>query len=302
MIVITAMAGDRRMKKFLLLPMIMTALVLPGFAQPQDKQHPQTETVQAPPEPKFIDEILNSYQSGEYDSFLQSVHEKYQDATDKWEYNHLLEERKKLSSVVQDFDADKTSEFKKKMTALHEAENRELVELCLSEPNCPLTREVKEMIFFTPSQHEQESLDYLATLNWKFKGDGKTLLENKLIAIDTEFWLKTLALDVLATQNQLDEMTYLKKRAVLQLEKLKQMELAVQGQDVDPKIKGYITTAKKIYPQVQASSITRKFLHDLATNRVQPANATQEKMKEVVTKYHDKQQKLASEYFPEEQK
>ncbi|MCB1068577.1 MAG: hypothetical protein KDK56_10390, partial [Simkania sp.] len=103
-------------------------------------------------------------------------------------------------------------------------------------------------------------------------------------------------------QNQLDEMTYLKKRAVLQLEKLKQMELAVQGQDVDPKIKGYITTAKKIYPQVQASSITRKFLHDLATNRVQPANATQEKMKEVVAKYHDKQQKLASEYFPEEQK
>lgn len=302
MIVITAMAGDRRMKKFLLLPMIMTALVLPGFAQPQDRQSPQTETIQAPPEPKLIDEILNSYQSGEYESFLQSVHEKYQEATDKWEYNHLLEERKKLSSVVQDFDAAKTSEFKKKMTALHEAENRELVELCLSEPNCPLTREVKEMIFFTPSQYEQESLDYLSTLNWKFKGDGKTFLENKLIAIDTEFWLKTLALDVLATQNQLDEMTYLKKRAVLQLEKLKQMELAVQGQDVDPKIKGYITTAKKIYPQVQASSITRKFLHDLATNRVQPANAIQEKMKEVVTKYHDKQQKLASEYFPEEQK
>ncbi|WP_420421499.1 hypothetical protein [Simkania sp.] len=290
------------MKKYLLLPVIMTALVLPGFAQPQESQSPKTEVVQAPPEPKFMDELLSSYQSGEYDTFLKRVHEKYQEASDKWEYNHLLEERKKLSSVVQDFDADKSGEFKKKITALHEEENRELVELCLSEPNCPLSREVKDMVFFSPSKHEQESLDYLATLNWKFKGDGTSQLENNLIAIDTEFWLKTLALDVLATQNQLDEVTYLKKRAVLQLEKLKQMELAVQGKDVDPKVKDYISTAKKIYPKVQASSMTRKFLHDLATNRVQPETAVQEKMKEVVVKYHEKQQKLVAEYFPEDQK
>lgn len=302
MIVTTAMAGDIRMKKFLLLPIIMTALVLPGFAQPQTSESPKREVVQAPPEPKFMDELLSSYQSGEYDAFLKRVHDNYQSASDKWEYNHLLEERKKLSSIVQDFDSGKSSEFKKKMTALHEEENRELVELCLSEPSCPLTREVKDMVFFTPSQHEQESLDYISNLNWKFKGDGKTPVENKLIDIDTEFWLKTLALDVLATQNKIDEVTYLKKRAVLQLEKLKQMELATQGQDIDPKIKDYIATAKKIYPQVQASSMTRKFLHDLATNRVQPQNATQEKMKEVVVKYHDKQQKLLTEYFPEDQK
>jgi len=290
------------MKKFLLLPLIMTALVLPGFAGPTQGKEPQTEVIQAPPEPKFIDEILSGYNDGKYSSFLKRMHENYQEANSNWEYNNLLEERKKLSTVVQDFDSPKASEFKKKMAALHEDENRELVDLCISEPNCTLTREVKDMVFFSPSQHEQESLHYLASLNWKFKGDGKTPIENKLIDIDTEFWLKSLSLDLLVTQSKIDRETYLKQRAVLQLEKLKQMQLATQGQDIDPKIKDYISTAQKIYPKVQASSMTRKFLHDLATGKTEPQNATQEKMKAIAVKYHDKQQNLMKEYFPEDQK
>ena len=157
------------------------------------------------------------------------------------------------------------------------------------------------MVFFTPSQHEQESLHYLSGLTWKFKGDGKTPLENKLIGIDTEFWLKSLSLDMLVAQNKIDAKTFKEQRTVLNLEKLKQMQLACQGQDVDPKIKDYIETVQKIYPKVQASSMTRKHLHDLAVGKIKPQDVVEEKVTTIVVKYHDKEQQLVKEQFPEDQ-
>lgn len=288
------------MKKFLLIPLIMAALTLPGFAKENATQQPKVETIEAPGQPKFMDDILNGYNDGKYRTFLKRMHENYTDANQKWEYNNLLEERKKLSTIVQDFDSPKSDAFKKKMASLHEAENRELVELCLSESHCPLTRDVKDMVFFTPTQQQQESLKFLSTLSWKFKGDGKTPLENKLIDIDTEFWLKSLALETLVAQNRMDVQTFKEQRAVLGLEKLKQMQLACQGKDVDPQVKQSIETALQIYPKVQTSSMTRKHLHDLAIGKVLPQSDAEEKIQQIVAKYHTKQQELLKEYFPED--
>lgn len=287
------------MKKNLLKALFMLTLVFSTFATGEEVKKAQIE-VNKSLQPKFMDKVLSDYNEGKYQPFLRQVHESYIDANKKWEYNSILEERKKLSTVVQDFDSPKTDTFKKKIAKLQEAENREIADLCISEPNSVLIREIKDMLFFTPSQYEQESLQYLANLNWKFKGDGKTPLENKLIEIDTEFWLKSLSLDLLATQNKIDAKTYEKRSAVLHLEKLRQMQLVCQDQEIHPKIRGYIETAKKIYPKVHASSLTRKYLHNLATGKSQPQNQTEAKLQAIVTRYHLKQQELIKEYFPEE--
>lgn len=288
------------MKKFLLVPLMMAALTLPGFAE-EKSQSLQTEVIQAPHHSKFLDQVLKSYQEGKYTSFLKRMDSNYQAAHKNWEYDSILEERKTLSSTVQDFESHKTDNFKKKMTALHEEENRELVDLCISSTSCPLTREIKDMVFFTPSAQEQESLHYISGLCWKFKGDGKTPLENKLIDIDTEFWLKSLSLDMLLTQNKIDRQTFIEQKAVLQLEKLTQMQLASQGEDVDQKIRNHIETVQKIYPKVQASSATRKQLHDLAIGKTQPQSPLEEKVKIIAVKYHEKSQEVVKEYFPEDQ-
>lgn len=290
------------MKKILLLPLMMGVFAFPGFGEPKQEIKPQNEIILTPPEPKLMEEVLSHYHGGQYDGFLKQMDRSYEEANEKWKHKDILEERKKLSLIVQDFNSPKADEYKRKLAVYQEQENRELIDLCLSESRCDLTQDVKKMIFFTPSQHQQESLDYVNSLSWKFKGDGKTPIENKLIEIDIEFWLKSLSLDLLLIQNKVDERTYTKQRAVLQFEKLKQMKLATKKDEIDPKIQGYIETVEKIYPKVQECSLTRKYVQDLMVGRVKPQTPTEEKIKAIAVKYQEKQEKLTKEYFPEEQK
>jgi|GEM_PF-3223722 len=285
------------MKKIFLLILLATTWVCCGFAETE----PERDLL-PPQKPKFIEEIVSQYDKGAYDAFLKQMDHTYREAKSKWQHDIILEERKKKCAIVQGFKPLKNDVFAEKTAALRESENRELVELCLSEPSSALTRNVRDMVFFSPSQHEQASLDYLDSLSLKFKGEGKTSVENKLINIDTEFWIKTLALDVLLTQSKINQDTYIKRRAVLQLEKLKQMQIATDERDVDPKIRSYIKTALSIYPQVQVSCITRKYLHDLAIGRVQPHTPTEEKIKQIAIKYHKKAEILFKECFPKDQK
>ncbi len=285
------------MKKIFLSSTISLALVHSVFAQSEPKQ-----TLLPPQKPKFVEEIVSQYDEGVYDSFLKQMDATYREENSKWQHDAIMEERKKKCAIVQSFKPVKDDLFATKAAVIRENEGRELVELCLCEPISALTRNVKEMIFFSPSEREQASLDYLDNLALKFKGEGETPMENKLINIDTEFWIKTVSLEVLLTKSKINQTSYIKQRAVLQLEKLKQMEIATQEQDADPIVKEHIKTALRIYPQVQVSCITRKYLHDLATGKLEPQNPTEEKIKQITSKYHDKMEALIKEYFPEDKK
>lgn len=286
------------MKKFLLVPMIAAALTLPLMAEEETVQNTQVTEQVSQETPKLIDEVLADYRSGKYSNFLKEADSTYEEGNKKWEYNSLLEERKKLSSVVNDYQSDKTDHFKKEIAALHDKQDREMVEVCLKRPEEAISREVRDMVFFTPSQEEQKSLDYLHSLSHKFKGDGTTPLENKLINIDTEFWLKSISLSVALTQNKVDPETYQKKHLVLQLEKIKQMQVACGGDLVDVKIKGYIDTAAAVLPKVQASATTRKHLNALAQGKVTPQNDVEKELQTIGAKYLKEEQALMEKHFP----
>ena len=286
------------MKKFLLVPMIAAALTLPLMAEEERVQNTQVTEQVSQEEPKLIDEVLADYRSGKYNHFLKEADSAYEEGNKKWEYNSLLEERKKLSSVVNDYQSGKTDRFKKEITALHDKQDREMVELCLNHPEATISLEVRDMVFFTPSQEEQRSLDYLHSLSHKFKGDGTTPLENKLINIDTEFWLKSISLSVALTQNKVDPETYQKKHLVLQLEKIKQMQVACEGDLVDVKIKGHIDTAAAVLPKVQASAATRKHLHALAQGKITPQNDVEKELQTIGAKYLKEEQTLMEKHFP----
>ena len=246
---------------------------------------------------RWVDQILSNYNAGHYQNFLKQADDQYQKSNKAWKYNALLEERKKLSSLVKDFDSQKTDTFKIKIKGLNEAKERELIDLCLCEKSTPLTREVKEMIFFTPSRHEVESLNFIHNIGSKFKGDGSSPIENKLINIDIEFWLKIFSLDVLLTENKIDQKNYQEKRIVLEFEKLHQMKEACMGKNVSAKIKDYIDTAYKVYPKTCSASLTRKYLNDLVTGKVAPANQTEEKIKAIGVKYTEKEKALIKRHF-----
>ena len=284
------------MKKLLLIPLLMASF---AFGSTTKNTDPQTLQVQT--EQKLIDEVMNDYRDGSYTSFLKRMDATYREGNKKWEYNSALEERKKLSSLVQDFGQEKTDAFKTKMHVLVEAQDRELADVCINNPDETFSREVRDMVFFTPSPKEQASLDYLHGLSYKFKGDGVTPLENQLINIDTEFWLKELSLGVAKAQNKVDAATYQKQHIVLQMEKLKQMREACETDEYgDIKTQELVKTAYNLMPKVHASSVTRKHLIALGQGKIAPKTQSEKEMQAIVAKYTEKEQALVKEYFPED--
>ena len=283
------------MKKFLLVPLLIAGFSLSGISEETSPQTPEIQTEQ-----KLVDEVLSDYRNGRYNSFLNSIDTTFREGSKKWEYNSALEQRKKLSDYVHDFDQKKEGVFNTKLHALMEAQDSELIDICVNNPNEKLSREVKDMVFFAPSPEEQESLDYVHGLSYKFKGDGTSPLENKLISIDTEFWLKSLSLGIALSQNKLDKATYEKQYLVLQVEKLKQMRTVCEGDSYDgEKTKAHVLKACDLIPKVHASTITRKHLMALGQGKVAPQNSIEKSMQSIMAKYLEKEQSLVQKHFPE---
>lgn len=284
------------MKKFLLIPLLMGSFTFASTEEVSENPSPQFQSEQ-----KLIDEVLTDYREGRYSSFLKKMDRTYQEGNKKWEYNSVLEERKKLSTMVQDYGREKADDFKTKMHALMEAQDRELANVCINHPDEKFSREVRDMVFFSPSPEEQDSLDYLHELSYKFKGDGKTPLENKLIAIDTEFWLKDLSLGVAKAQNKVDTETFQKQHIVLQMEKLSKMREACEADEFgDIKTQALVKGACALMPKVHASAVTRQHLMALGQGKIEPRTETEKEMQAVIAKYLEKEQALIQNYFPAE--
>jgi len=287
------------MKKFLLVPFLAATLTFPliGDETLAQSEPAQSEQI-ASPEQKMIDEVLADYQAGKYNNFLKKSDDDYREAEKKWKNNDLLEQRKKLSSMVHDYGIDKTDEFKQKIAALHHAQDQELMEVALNHPNEKISREVRDMVFFCPNKQEEESIEFIHNLGLKFKGDGATPIENKLIQIDTEFWLKSLSLEIANAQSKMDEETFQKRYLVLQVEKIKQMSEACKGDLVDVKIKCFVDTASAVLPKVYASSSTRKHLTALGKGKITPQTPTEKELQSIMVKYLEKEEALTQKFFP----
>ena len=290
------------MKKFLLVPFVAASLMLPLIAKEDTTKIESVKSEQVvAPQQKLIDEVLSDYREGRYNNFLKSIDASYKEKSNNWEFNSALEERKKLSEMVTDYQGERGDAFKKDIATLHEAQNRELVEVCINNPREKISSEVRDMVFFSPNPHELESIEYVHQLSNKFKGDGVTPLENKLINIDTEFWLKELSIGVALTQGQIDQETFQKQYLVLQVEKMKQMKDACQGDLVDVKIKSYIDTAAEVLPKVKASASTRQYLTALGRDKVAPKCEAEKKMQSIMASYLQKEDALIEKHFQSDQ-
>ncbi|MEM8727587.1 MAG: hypothetical protein AAGE99_02585 [Chlamydiota bacterium] len=287
------------MKKFLLIPILTIAsnLSLSGDETSTRPDPVQSKEV-ALSKQKMIDEVLVEYQAGHYNNFLKQSDDKYHQAEKKWKNNELLEQRKKFSSMIHNYGIDKTDKFKQAIATLHRAQGQELIEVALNHPNEKISREVRDMLFFCPNKKEEESIEFIHNLSLKSKGDGVTPVENKLIQIDTEFWLKSLSLEIAKTQSKMDEETFQKRFFVLQLEKIKQMSNACNNDLVDTKIKDLVDIASTVLPKVYASASTRKHLIALGRGKITPQTLAERELQAVMVKYLQKEDTLNRKFFP----
>lgn len=286
-------------KKFIYLPLALIACIAsvsglePSHAQTEVKEHQKVQ---------FVDSILNEYKEGKHSSFLNQLDEHYQSARKKWKYNQLLEERKALSKVVKGFEQERPPQLEKKIHKLSEMLDRELMDFCLENPHSILSKEVKEMVLFTPTNVEKESLNFIEKIKRKFEGDGKSPLENRLIAIDTEFWLKSSEIESELIQNTIDRDLFITKTLILHLEKLRQMQVACEQDKSSEAVDSHIETARAIFSKVHTAALTKKYLLALANEKTAPQNHEEEQLKAIVLKYQKQEQELINTYFSQNQK
>ncbi|MCY3974720.1 MAG: hypothetical protein OXF02_04155 [Simkaniaceae bacterium] len=222
--------------------------------------------------------VFERFLRGGYEDFLHGIHERYERESRMQRCHKLLEERTKSSTNEPDLST--------KAVLLRESEERELVEVCLSAPDSPFARRVMDMIFYTPGRQEKEGLDYLAGLGRRARGAGRTPAENALIDIDTEFWVKSIVLERMAVEKEMDGSTYGARHAALQFEKLRRMHVIVDRSDADPGVRRRIFALWKAYPKMYVAGATRRMLHDFVTGKAIPGDGTEEKIRAIVVKYH----------------
>jgi len=279
------------MKKILCVLLLLARFAVAEYSQICDNKSPK----------ELIDRVLGEYHRGDYNHFLREMDAIYQEKSKAGEYRDLLEGRKtRADCFAQKVVTGRGDVFQERVRTLVEAEMRALAEVCINHSEDTFSREVKEMIFLTFSPQEQASLDYLHELGRKFKGDGVTPLENKLINIDMEFWLKELSLDMAKAQNMIDPSTWQLQHIILQMEKLKQMSEACNSDEFgDVKTKELIRTASNLMPKVHVVSITRQRLTSLGRGRVEPKTQVEKEMKAIEAKHIEEGQALIQECFPD---
>ena len=279
---------------FLLIPFLGTMGEIP--------QAPQTEITQvvdiqqAKPATLLVDEVMQEFNTGKYKDFLSGLDKQWSKDQTEFKMNSLLDERKKLANLPSKNPKD-TEAYSLASENLLKQRDQALIDLCMSYPTSPESTSVKNMIFLTLSAEQKKSLDYLYSLKLKFKGDGKTPLENELIRLDVEYWLKSLSLDA-ATLEQKDPLNVaVKKQVALELEKLEKMKDAAL-KDPDSAAGHAILVAYGVYPKHKAVLLEEARLNLLAKGLVAPTSPFEEKAKTIMQSFNEKHLSLVNKYFP----
>lgn len=201
--------------------------------------------------PDYMATIKENFDNGLFKKPLKKGHDLYIETLKKWGFNGDLSRRKALSEVKknQQITGEKTAK-----SELFIVEHKEaILALCEKHAKDPFAKELKKSLYFTPTKAQQESIDTLAKLKDKFQGDGQSPLENKLIKLDTEYWLKSLALTTQLAKGKWCLADFREQMIVLELERIKQMQIACDETPYpDRTLQHHVDTVADITPQLQA--------------------------------------------------
>ncbi|MCK4934931.1 MAG: hypothetical protein KAR79_05030 [Simkaniaceae bacterium] len=249
---------------------------------------------------EFINALAKDHKDGKYKSFLKSLDKNYKSANHKWQYNSLLEQRKEKADLLKQYDGQienvKSSDpLKEKQDLLKRARDQKILKLCKKEGNSPFAVELKKNLQLSLSDAEQEGLNFYESLKNKFKGDGKTPLENQLIGLDIEFFLKSFELDLLLVNNKLDKETFQKRQCILELEKFSQMQMLCMEHK---ELQTHFEILSDLAPKLQMQGLIEEYLEKLGNGQINPQTDLDHKLKKVILSYQEEKTALLKKFFP----
>ncbi|MBP9841929.1 MAG: hypothetical protein KBC64_05850 [Simkaniaceae bacterium] len=279
---------------FFLIPFLGTMGAMPQASQTEIAQ--VVDIQQTKPATLLVDEVMKEFNEGKYRQFLSRLDKEFEKDRTEFQMNPLLDERKKVAALPAKHPKEAAA-YAEASESLLKQRDQALIELCMASPTSPESTSVKNMIFLTLSTEQRKSLDYLYSLRSLFKGDGKTPLENELIRLDIEYWLKALSLDAATLEQKESLEISMKKQIALDLEKLEKMKDAAL-KDPDSAAGHAILVAYGVYPKHKAVLLEEKRLNLLAKGISAPKTSFEEKAKVIMQSFNEKHLTLVNKYFP----
>jgi|GEM_PF-3570479 len=268
-------------------------------AQPVVEQSIEQNTL--PAGLHFVKETREAFYSGEYKTFLENAEKTYKKNMKSHTYDSFLEARRdtlKMSASMKEAENNApSSEYEKKSDALLSKRDQKLSDLIVSHDSELLAQSLKNSVFFDFSDDQKSSLQMYFDLHNKFKGDGTSPLENELIAIDTEFWLKQRDLDMAHIKGKHTNEEYAKYALVLEFAKLDAMKNAAL-KEPSTKLAHAILVTHAVYPTQAAIVHDQKMLVKLGEGKLSSNSPFEKKLQGIMKQYVQDRTELTAKYFP----
>lgn len=234
-----------------------------------------------PPSKPFVQEVETSYNEGVYDDFLRQLDEQYRKAGKVGALRNIFETAKK--SMKNKDPALKTinpDQFKKQS----QERNKHLLEAIADHPDLEIVQKIDQVVFSEPTAKQEKILTDLDSLKYELPENTRPTLKNKISALETEYYLKSLLLDVGNHKSQSPTFELKKKKMVLSFEKFDKMQEIVSDFS-DPIWEEKIAIAKDAFRVQSAYRDCLSDLEALALDLTIPKNSVEEKVKQIMMEY-----------------
>lgn len=237
----------------------------------------------------IVAEVEVAYKKGKYDSFLEQLDQQYKKAG-KAGVLHSVFKKAKTSLKKQQSLTDSEDKLQK----LTQERNQRLLTLIEKSPKAEIAERIDSIVYYALQPQQTAFFDELEALREKVPEANGSTVENKISALETEYYIKSLLLDIANLHSGTSFEELQAKKTALILEKLDRIEDVAKDFD-DVTWRKKIQQAKPFFLAHRAYQIDSSHLKAMANGSISPQNSVEEKVQAIMMDYQQQQNAYLSE-------
>lgn len=234
-----------------------------------------------------VQTVQERYEKGGYDNFFNSLQTEYERAGKAGVLRGLFESAKKTAKP----NEGDIEDYRAQIAQLEKVRNQRLLDAIAENPDLEIVTKVDSVVFFSQSEEHKKVLAELDSLKFHIPETAEGTLENKISALETEYFIKSRLLDIVKLHDKISTEELTQKKIALQLKKLDRM-LDVAREKKNEEWIQKMNLAKRAYISKTTYDLDLAQLLYLAYEVHVPKNSVEEKVKEIMMDYQNK--KMAS--------
>lgn len=242
---------------------------------------------------EIIRDVETSYSLGQYDSFFMQMHQQYQMAGKAGIFRGIYNPAKAARQSSAQKLPKARENYRNKIKQLNEQRNQKLLEAIAENPDLAIVKRVDNVAFYNEIDDDLDLLDEFDALKLQVPQHAKATIDNKIAALEVEYYIKSLLLDAGAHHKKTNS-DLTKKKIALHLDKFKKMKETAQNYGEWNVLKK-VERVQKVYLADQAYKIDLAALNELAIGKVDAQNTVEQKVKEIMMDYQQQKQSIIAQ-------